>query len=172
MKNRKLQRVLTWILTLTMILGTFGETGFAVKAAEPDEEIEVSPEEADVPDPDQYTADATVTWAFGQETVQAAEDGTNNVAFVETNGYKIVDDLQANGTNAATKTKTYDSEFGTTFYVVPKIGYTFNLAADKTAKDVFTVTGGWRYKDQDAVVLNGTTDAFTAEFSPIEVADD
>ena len=28
MKNRKLQRVLTWLLTLTMILGTFGETGF------------------------------------------------------------------------------------------------------------------------------------------------
>ena len=46
MKNRKLQRVLTWILTLTMILGTFGETGFAVKAAEPDEEAEVSVPEA------------------------------------------------------------------------------------------------------------------------------
>ncbi len=62
MKNRKLQRVLTWILTLTMILGTFGETGLALQAADVDDEAEavvedaddpVDAEDADVPDPDE-----------------------------------------------------------------------------------------------------------------------
>ena len=186
MKNRKLQRVLTWILTLTMILGTFGETGLALQAADADatEEVEaVDAGDADAPDPDQYFMDSQLDVVFTPETDAGENDGTDHVAVLSLNGSYVDvdgtfffvdadDSYKSDGVNEDTSGPIfYDSKFDKEVYVVPAVGYRFNPAVTDL-EDLVQISGGWKYKDQDAVTdVNGTAKpAYTIEKVSIAAA--
>ena len=175
MKNRKLQRVLTWILTLTMILGTFGETGLALQAADDDAVAEaeaVDAGDADVPDPDQYTDDATLTFDFNPKvTVNSttAEVPSHAKIAIPNGSLEKPWEAQAAETWTTDATKKYDSKFGVSVYVVPELGYTFGDDAEAWAETLI-INGGWRLKEAEEAVTD-ITSAYTVEAVSVDEAD-
>ena len=131
MKNRKLQRVLTWILTLTMILGTFDGTGFATRAAEPDDEAEVVVDDAD--DPDESKSDISVNLDL------KSAYATGKIQYAKVNAGDDIVAIPATGANAASTANTRatvdtDSENDYQVYLAVDEGYVFDSTAVESVK--------------------------------------
>ncbi len=164
MKNRKLQRVLTWILTLTMILGTFGETGLALQAAD-DDEAEVVVDDADVPDPDESRNDIRVNLDLTSAYDVSSTTAAGHIQYAKVNEGDATVAVPATTANAAATADTRaivptDSENDYKVYLAIDEGYVFDDTAIASVKYTDYSEKTWAKK---AEATEKTADA--AEYS-------
>lgn len=123
MKNRKWQRVLSWLLTLTMLLGTFESNILAVNAMD-DEAIEADAEidEEEVDTADEDVEEPEVVGAAGDKSIDAAVTIYEKYGEAITNKTVTAKVVSANGTTendyANVEWKLYKAD-GTTETVLP-----------------------------------------------------
>ena len=139
MKLRKWQRIMSWLLTLIMIAGTIGDTGFAY-AADPDDEAAIEAEEADAAPVEEDGEEVDPDASYEDTLLKVAAQSNAKFAVFTVRADKATKhDFVANAFTA-----TLDSVNGMTLFVVPKAGYEIKQA---NLADAIKVTGAYAEND-------------------------